>query len=212
MKLREPRFAFIVFVAPLISTPCLAGEARPPSQTDWGKTVEAARKEGSLVAAIPASAELRKAIGDIFPKRFPGIDLDLTNASKIAAPHAAGVSYYDLLIRGTSTPFNLLYANILDGGFVVKQFLFEWRIQLRCVISIVTRNDHGQFNSTNRRLRRRDFLRKVTAESDCRRHAFSDRQLGVRDCRIRLRIGADGALPGKRSGAGPLSRPHFISP
>lgn len=102
-----------------------------------------------LVAAIPASAELRKAIGDIFPKRFPGIDLDLTNArgptnaSKIAAPHAAGVSYYDLLIRGTSTPFNLLYANILDGGFVVKQFLFEWRIQLRCVISIVTRNDHG---------------------------------------------------------------------
>jgi len=101
-------------------SPLIAADARAPLQSDWEKTVEAAKKEGSLVAAIPASAELRKAIGEIFPKRFPGIELELTNArgptnaSKIAAEHAAGVRYYDLLISGTCTPFNLLYANILD--------------------------------------------------------------------------------------------------
>jgi len=102
------------------ATPCGAGEARAPALLEWEKTVEAARKEGKLVAAIPASAELRKAVGEIFPKRFPGIELELTNArgpsnaSKIAAEHAAGVRYFDLLISGTATPFNLLYANILD--------------------------------------------------------------------------------------------------
>jgi hypothetical protein len=60
-----------------------AGEAKSPWQVEWEKTTEAAKKEGKLVAAIPASAELRKAIGEIFPKRFPGIELDLTNARPV---------------------------------------------------------------------------------------------------------------------------------
>src|SRR5215813_564933 len=86
----------------------LSGEAKGPWQTEWEKTIEAAKKEGKLVAGIPASADLRKSIGDTFPKRFPGIDLELTtsrgptNASKIAAEHAAGVRYFDLLISGIS--------------------------------------------------------------------------------------------------------------
>ena len=97
-----------------------AGEAKAPRQAEWEKAVESAKKEGKLVAAIPASADLRKSISEIFPKRFPGIELELTNArgpsnaSKIAAEHAAGVRYYDLLISGTATPFNLLNAGILD--------------------------------------------------------------------------------------------------
>ena len=120
MKNFPARLAVIVFSALLISTPCSAGEARAPSSLEWEKTVEAAKKEGTLVAALPASAELRKAIGEIFPKRFPGIELDLTNArgpsnaSKIAAEHAAGVRYFDLLISGTATPFSLLNAGILE--------------------------------------------------------------------------------------------------
>jgi iron(III) transport system substrate-binding protein len=114
------RFAAVLLGALLVSTPCSAGEARPQSSPEWEKTVDAAKKEGKVVAAIPASAELRKAIGEVFPKRFPGIELELTNArgpsnaSKIAAEHAGGVRYFDLLISGTATPFNLLYANILD--------------------------------------------------------------------------------------------------
>jgi hypothetical protein len=120
MRVLLLRAALMLFSALLISSPGAAGEPRSGSATEWGKTVEGAKKEGKVVAAIPASAELRKAIGDIFPKRFPGIELDLTNArgpsnaSKIAAEHAAGARYFDFLISGTATPFNLLYANILD--------------------------------------------------------------------------------------------------
>ena len=97
-----------------------AGEAKAPGQTEWDKTVEAAKREGKLVAGIPASAELRKNLGEAFKARFPGIELELTtsrgptNAGKIAAEHAAGMRYFDLLISGTSTPFNLLHAGILD--------------------------------------------------------------------------------------------------
>jgi iron(III) transport system substrate-binding protein len=97
-----------------------AAEVKAPGQTEWDKTVEAAKKEGKLVAGIPASAELRKSITESFKSRFPGIELELTtsrgptNASKISAEHAAGVRYFDLLISGTSTPFNLLNAGILD--------------------------------------------------------------------------------------------------
>lgn len=99
---------------------CFAAETRSVSSSEWEKIVEGAKKEGKLVAAIPASAELRKAITETFSKRFPGIELDLTNArgpsnaSKITSEHAAGVRYFDLLISGTSTPFNLLNAGILE--------------------------------------------------------------------------------------------------
>ena len=97
-----------------------AADSKLTPQLEWEKTIEAAKKEGKLVAAIPASAELRKAITEIFPKRFAGIELDLTNArgpsnaGKIAAEFAAGVRYFDLLISGTSTPFSLLNAGILE--------------------------------------------------------------------------------------------------
>ena len=91
------------------------------SQAEWEKTIAAANREGKVVAGIPASAELRKSIGDTFKSRFPGIELELTtsrgptNASKIAAEYAAGVRYFDLLISGTYTPLNLLNAGILEG-------------------------------------------------------------------------------------------------
>jgi iron(III) transport system substrate-binding protein len=82
--------------------------------------MSAAKKEGKVVAGIPASAELRKSLSESFAKRFPGIELELTtargptNASKIAAEHAAGVRYYDVLISGTLTPLSLLNAGILE--------------------------------------------------------------------------------------------------
>lgn len=99
----------------IVSTP------RPArAQSEWDKTVEAANKEGKVVAGVPASAELRKGLETGFGKRFPGIELEIstargpTNASKIAAEHAAGVRYYDVLISGSLTPLNLLNAGILD--------------------------------------------------------------------------------------------------
>ena len=97
---------------------------RPPegfaADPEANKVLETANKEEKVVAGIPASAELRRALGESFAKRFPGIELELTtargptNASKIAAEHAAGVRYYDLLISGTLTPLSLLNAGILE--------------------------------------------------------------------------------------------------
>lgn len=99
----------------------LAASASPAhAQTDWDKTVEAAKKEGKVVIGSPASAELRKGLEISFTKRFPGIELEIstargpTNASKIAAEHAAGVRYYDVLISGSLTPLSLLNAGILE--------------------------------------------------------------------------------------------------
>jgi len=102
-----------------------AREARAASfdsafQAEWNRTFESAQKEAKIVAGIPASAELRKSLSESFRARFPAIELELTtargptNASKIAAEHAAGVRYYDLLISGTLTPLSLLNAGILE--------------------------------------------------------------------------------------------------
>ena len=97
-----------------------AAETKSAWQVEWDNTADAAKKEGKMVAGIPASAELRKNLSEAFAKRFPGIELELTtargptNASKIAAEHAAGVRYYDILISGTLTPLSLLNAGILE--------------------------------------------------------------------------------------------------
>jgi len=103
-----------------ISCESFAAEPKAPWQVEWDNTADAAKKEGKMVAGIPASAELRKNLSEAFAKRFPGIELELTtargptNASKIAAEHAAGVRYYDILISGTLTPLSLLNAGILE--------------------------------------------------------------------------------------------------
>jgi iron(III) transport system substrate-binding protein len=120
MKHSNIKIGPIMLIVWLIAPPCFSGEARPPSTGDWDKIVEAANKEGKIAAGIPASAELRKNLTAAFKARFPGIELEITNArgpsnaGKIAAEHAAGVRYYDILISGTQTPFNLLNAGILD--------------------------------------------------------------------------------------------------
>jgi len=72
MKSFAVRFVVIIFITLLAAPPGIAGEARAPSPTEWGKIVEAANKEGKIVAGIPASAELRKNIGEIFSKRSDG--------------------------------------------------------------------------------------------------------------------------------------------
>jgi iron(III) transport system substrate-binding protein len=112
----------VSFVAGILNQAHEAGGASfdPASQPEWNRTFESAKKESKIVAGIPASAELRKSLEEIFSKRFPGIELELTtgrgptNASKIAAEHAAGVRYYDILISGTLTPLSLLNAGILE--------------------------------------------------------------------------------------------------
>jgi len=116
------RIASCLWLALLLNAARLlpAAETKPASQTEWEKTIELARKEGKIVAGVPASADLRKNLEEAFAKRFPGIEIEVTtargpaNASKIAAEHAAGVRYYDVLISGSLTPLSLLNAGILE--------------------------------------------------------------------------------------------------
>jgi iron(III) transport system substrate-binding protein len=73
-----------------------------------------------MVAAIPASAELRKGIEETFKASFPAVDLELNpsrgpaNVSRILSEHKGSSRYFDLLISGTSTPFALLHANLIE--------------------------------------------------------------------------------------------------
>ena len=101
----------------LAFSPCLshAGEG----QTEWERTLAAAKKEGNLVAGIPASSELRKSIGSRFKEKF-GIDLELfpsrgpENVTRIISEYSAGVRYFDVLVAGGATPLAMVSAGAAD--------------------------------------------------------------------------------------------------
>ena len=113
---------WVVLISLLLSSTqqSAAAETKLAWQIEWEKTIDAAKKESKVVAGVPASAELRKSLEETFAKRFPGVEIEIstargpTNASKIAAEHAAGVRYYDVLISGSLTPLSLLNAGILE--------------------------------------------------------------------------------------------------
>ena len=98
-----------------------AQSSKPPWQAEWEKILEAARKERTVVVSIPASAELRKNLAEVFEKRFPGIDLEVVPArgashiNRIIEEKRAGVHYFDLHIGGSnSIVTGLLAEGILD--------------------------------------------------------------------------------------------------
>jgi hypothetical protein len=74
------------------------------AQDEWKKTIEAAKKEGKLVAGGPPTDVLRKKYKETFEKQF-GIELELLsalgpqNASRAMAEFKAGVRYFDVLLR-----------------------------------------------------------------------------------------------------------------
>src|SRR5437867_7005814 len=88
-------------------------------QTEWEKTLAAAKKEGTLVVGIPASAELRKAIDARFQEKF-GIPLELfpsrgpENATRIINEYNAGVRYFDAFISGGATPLTMIPVGAAD--------------------------------------------------------------------------------------------------
>jgi len=88
-------------------------------QAEWEKTLAAAKKEGTIVAGIPASAELRKQLGSRFKEKF-GIGAELfpsrgpENATRIINEYSAGVRYFDALVAGGATPLALVSAGAAD--------------------------------------------------------------------------------------------------
>jgi iron(III) transport system substrate-binding protein len=88
---------------------------------EWDKVLEAAKKEGTVVASIPPNAELRKSLEENFTKRY-GIALEPVAGrgaaviTRIVSEAKAGVRYFDLHFGGTeSTVKGLLPENILDS-------------------------------------------------------------------------------------------------
>lgn len=85
---------------------------------EWERSVQEAKKEGMIVAGIPARPELRKRLEAVFKPKF-GIDMDLSpargpqNASKIAAEFNAGVKNFDVFIGGSGT-----YESLVEAGMV----------------------------------------------------------------------------------------------
>lgn len=87
---------------------------------EWDKIVEAARKEGKVVASIPPSAELRKGMELAFTRRF-GIGVEFVPARggaiirRMADEARAGVQYFDIHIGGTESVITgLLPENVLE--------------------------------------------------------------------------------------------------
>jgi iron(III) transport system substrate-binding protein len=109
------RDAFGALLAVLLPSLLLAAEW----QAEWERTLAAARKEGTLVVGIPASSELRKAIGTKFKDRF-GFEAELfpsrgpENVTRIIKEHTAGVRYFDILVAGGATPLSMVAAGAAD--------------------------------------------------------------------------------------------------
>jgi len=92
-----------------------------PKPTDWDKVVEAAKKEGKVVASIPPSPELRKLMEIAFTRRY-GIGVEFVPArggaiiQRMVSEAKTGVQYFDLHIGGTeSVVTGLLPENVLDS-------------------------------------------------------------------------------------------------
>ena len=89
------------------------------SQNEWEKIVAAAKKEGTVVAGIPASSELRNAITSKFKEKF-GIAVELLaargpeNVTRIVTEFSAGVRYFDILVAGGAAPLAMVAAGAAD--------------------------------------------------------------------------------------------------
>ena len=85
---------------------------------EWRRIVEAAKKEGKIVAGGPPTAVLRKQYKETFESRF-GIELELLsapgpqNAQRAIAEFKAGVKHFDVLHGGSGTLQPLKNDNML---------------------------------------------------------------------------------------------------
>jgi hypothetical protein len=117
MSKRLVEFITFLIIAFACHSTLFAAEARRPPE--WDKLIEAAKKEGKIVIAIPPAAELRKEMEIVIRQKL-GLEAELVpnpgprNASRIAAEQKAGVRYFDALIVGTGTAVGLAHDGLLE--------------------------------------------------------------------------------------------------
>jgi iron(III) transport system substrate-binding protein len=107
-----------LILAELVGTAAAQTGQRLP--TEWDKIIEAAKKEGKVVASIPPNRKLRKGIEVAFTRRYGvGIEFVSTRSSasieKIISETKAGTQYVDVHIGNTeSAVTRLLAENALE--------------------------------------------------------------------------------------------------
>ncbi len=94
-------------------------EPKQPWQQEWERVLTAAKGEGKVVVAVPASAELRSVLESAFRTRF-GMEIELfsgrgpQNASRIASEFKAGLRNFDLFVVGSGTAEPLVQAGMVE--------------------------------------------------------------------------------------------------
>src|SRR5438132_9199609 len=102
--------AMVIGICLFFSDPARGAEAKRPPE--WERTLEAAKKEGKIVLAIPPTNKLQKKIKIILKQKFNFKTKLITNpkphnANQIATERKTGVRYFDALIVGTGTAVTL---------------------------------------------------------------------------------------------------------
>lgn len=109
----------IIFLTITLLCHSLLFAAEAKQAAEWDKILEAAKKEGKIVIAIPPAAGLRKEM-EIAIRQKLGLEAELVpnpgprNASRIAAEQKAGVRYFDAFIVGTGTAIGLAHDAMLE--------------------------------------------------------------------------------------------------
>jgi iron(III) transport system substrate-binding protein len=115
------RSTLFIVAFTLLALPGMAlAQTSTSRPADWDKIVEAAKKEGKVVASIPPSTELRKLMEIAFTRRY-GIAVEFVPArggaiiQRMVSEAKTGAQYFDLHIGGTeSIVTGLLPENILE--------------------------------------------------------------------------------------------------
>ena len=101
-------FSLASLMVALWTATTLLAQTSPFRQAEWDKILEAAKKEGKVVASIPPTPELRKLMEIAFTRRY-GIATEFVPArggavmQRMVSEAKAGVQYFDLHIGGTES-------------------------------------------------------------------------------------------------------------
>jgi len=110
------RWFFVVLLSAPWVSPAPAAE-KPGWQTEWERTVEAAKREGQVTIYAFAGGPLLPIEAGVFQKRFPEIKVVAVSGDPVPralAERRAARYLADVVIGGSSTPWQMYLAKALD--------------------------------------------------------------------------------------------------
>ena len=104
----------VVIVLGTFSNPAHAAEVKSSAQSEWERTVEAAKKEAKLNVYLWHGSNLEKVV-QLFEKKYPDIKLTTVGGrgssfiTRITSEIRAGKNLADVCICGVTSPFKIFY-------------------------------------------------------------------------------------------------------